>query len=367
MQGKGQKPSEKTSGSQLFQKVAENLYRHQSSLNYFAWVKRGGKQFRRSLKTNDRKLAERRLIEFRDKVTRLNRKNLDRKITFWEIASMWHESIKTHQKKSSALRRETSLNKLRPYFGNLPIARINDRACQEWILRRSGQIAASTFNKERETLILVIDHAIREGLMLDNPAKLIKRRKPKKSVIKIPTQGEFCLLVAALRSANERSTPAADLVELLAYSGMRLGEAIELRLGDINFQRNIFLVTGGEIGTKNHEVRAVPLFPAMLQLIERILDRQTLGTEDLITQIRSAKKALITACKKAGIPNYTHHSFRHYFVSNAVEAGINFATIAGWVGHKDGGLLVANTYGHLRDDHSMEMAKKMVFTAEKSE
>ena len=27
--------------------------------------------------------------------------------------------------------------------------------------------------------------------------------------------------------------------------------------------------------------------------------------------------------------------------------------------HKDGGLLVAKTYGHLRDTHSMEMAKRM--------
>jgi hypothetical protein len=36
---------------------------------------------------------------------------------------------------------------------------------------------------------------------------------------------------------------------------------------------------------------------------------------------------------------------RHYFVSNAIEAGVDFKTIAVWVRHKDGGLLVAKTYG----------------------
>jgi len=46
---------------------------------------------------------------------------------------------------------------------------------------------------------------------------------------------------------------------------------------------------------------------------------------------------------------------RHYFVSNAIEKNIDFETIAAWVGHKDGGLLVAKTYGHLRDTHSVEM------------
>jgi site-specific recombinase XerD len=53
------------------------------------------------------------------------------------------------------------------------------------------------------------------------------------------------------------------------------------------------------------------------------------------------------ACKAASLPDFTHHRLRHYFVSNAIEAGVDFKTIAAWVGHKDGGLLVAKTYGQL--------------------
>ena len=33
--------------------------------------------------------------------------------------------------------------------------------------------------------------------------------------------------------------------------------------------------------------------------------------------------------------------------------------IAGWLGHKDGGVLVAQTYGHLRNEHSAAMAKRL--------
>jgi hypothetical protein len=35
----------------VFHKVAENLYRLESSGGYYALIKKGGKQFRRSLKT----------------------------------------------------------------------------------------------------------------------------------------------------------------------------------------------------------------------------------------------------------------------------------------------------------------------------
>jgi hypothetical protein len=49
----------------VFHKVAENLYRLESSGAYYALIKKSGKQFRRSLKTKDRKLADRRLKELK--------------------------------------------------------------------------------------------------------------------------------------------------------------------------------------------------------------------------------------------------------------------------------------------------------------
>lgn len=52
-----------------------------------------------------------------------------------------------------------------------------------------------------------------------------------------------------------------------------------------------------------------------------------------------------------------------FSVGGIREAGIGFKVIAGWVGHKDGGVLVAKTYGHLRDEHSTLMATRMTFDA----
>ena len=74
------------------------------------------------------------------------------------------------------------------------------------------------------------------------------------------------------------------------------------------------------------------------------------------------KQAIATACEKAGLPHFTPHHMRHFFCSNAIEAGIDFKAIAGWLGHQDGGVLVATTYGHLRQEHSAEMAKRMTFS-----
>ena len=66
--GKHGAKARKSARQPVFHKVAENLYRLESSGGYYSLVKRAGKQFRRFLKTKDRKLAERRLGDLKGMV-----------------------------------------------------------------------------------------------------------------------------------------------------------------------------------------------------------------------------------------------------------------------------------------------------------
>ena len=70
----------------VFHKVAENLYRLESSGGYYALIKKGGKQFRRSLKTKDRKLADRRLKETKEQIGCLSLTD-DAKLGFEAVAN----------------------------------------------------------------------------------------------------------------------------------------------------------------------------------------------------------------------------------------------------------------------------------------
>jgi integrase len=348
----------------IFHKVAQNLYRLESSGIYYALFKRSGKQIRRSLKTNGPALARRRLGELSNKVARLNPIKGAGKITFADLAGRWLDNHRVHLKERTIASLTSSLNGLLPYLGQIPIRNVSRQHCEAWLTGRGRKIAPATYKHERRLLLAVLDYAMRDGLLLDNPARdTVPIRKISRSKITIPTREQFTKLVETIRQADIRAKPAGDLVELLGYSGMRLGEAVNLTWGDIDWDRNTFTVTGGERGKKNHEVRVVPLFPAMVELLERIRSDSVPAATERLIPIDNAKRAIITACKKARLPAFMHHGLRHYFCSNAIEAGIDFKVIAGWVGHKDGGFLVAQTYGHLRDAHSFEMAKRMTFSA----
>jgi len=342
-----------------YSKVAECLYRSDSSGMYYALLKKSGKQIRRSLKTSDRKLAERHLAEFKEKVSRLDLTQGKTRIAFDELATLCMSTWRTRLKARSALSRENSINQLRPFFGAMPVRSITRLQCEQWAEQRSPEVAASTFNCDLESLRAILDYAQREGLIMDNPAKVVIRRRMGKATVLIPSREQFGKMVETLRGLDIRYQPAADFIELLAYSGLRKAEANAFRLADVDFKRGSFTVTGGEFGTKNHEARVVPLFPVLQAFLERLQAESPRPPDQPLIPILDAKKALETTCKLNGFPHFTHHCLRHFFVSNAIEKNVDFKTIAAWVGHKDGGLLVAKTYGHLRDTHSFDMAQRM--------
>lgn len=345
-----------------FQLVGECLYRSRNSKIYYAIIKRGGKQIKRSLRTTDGALAKRKLSELLDRASALSKCETG-KIGFSELAERWLTATGASLKPASKIRQKVCINALNIFFSAFEIRRISKTVLEEWADQRGEAVAARTFNHERDTLSRILTYAVREGILLDNPALVIKKRKVRQAPPDIPTKEQFSTLIKTMREARADALPAADLCELIASSGCRLNEANSIRWGDVNFDQKRFVITGGETGTKNHEFRVVPLFPALENFLQRKLTELPQPPESFenVVGIKSAKKAMIAACKKAGLPNFTHHHLRHFFCSNAIEAGIDFKAIAGWLGHRDGGLLVAKTYGHLRDEHSAIMAQRMTF------
>ncbi|MHB8524105.1 MAG: tyrosine-type recombinase/integrase [Limisphaerales bacterium] len=350
----------------VFRNVAQNLYRHAATGIYYALLKRGGKQFRRSLKTTDRALANRRLGDLRKQVENLSLSE-DSRAAFDEVAHLWLDSVKHTMKLASITRRETCINNLIPFFKGVTIRNITANRCDHWLTSRGPNISASTFAHELGTMKLIFEFAVERGLLLANPARHIARRRIPQPQIQVLTREQFQRLIAAIRDAagtfgtQGKGKDGADLVELLAYSGCRLREATALRWTDVDFDRNSITVTGGETGTKNSESRTAPMAPALRDLLLRMREARNPLPEDPISLINDAKKCLDTACRKLGFPHFTHHDFRHFFATTCIESGVDIPTISRWLGHKDGGALAMKVYGHLRQEHSFAMIKRVSF------
>src|SRR5580692_1570114 len=347
----------------VFHKVAENLYRLESSSGYYALIKKGGKQFRRSLKTKDRKLADRRLKETKEQIGCLSLTD-DAKLGFEAVANRWLGSIKHTLADGTIQQREIRIKNLAPFFKGTSLRSVSAFQCERWAIERGAKLATQTFVHELETMRNVFKYAQQHGLILSNPATTIKRPKVTFTKAPIPSRQQFVKLVAQIRQSDGRadsqrkSKDGADLVEFLAYSGARIGEARAAAWGDVKFQGNMIWIHG----TKSEQSdRLIPMPTALRDFLLRLKNESAEPPQGKIFKTDSAKKCLATACEKLEFTKFTHHDFRHFFATTCIESGVDIPTVSRWLGHSDGGALAMKRYGHLRQEHSVAMSKRVSF------
>ena len=99
------------------------------------------------------------------------------------------------------------------------------------------------------------------------------------------------------------------------------------------------------------------MFPQVRALVEKLCSGK--AHHERLFKHDDAAKALSNACKRLGLPPFTHRALRRMFIVRAIERGVDVKVIAEWQGHRDGGKLILNTYSHVRRPHSERMAALM--------
>jgi integrase len=251
------------------------------------------------------------------------------------------------------------------------VSKITSTECRDWAAINAAKTSSSSHNHTVSLLRKVFAIAMESGARYDNPALAAQRTKVRtKKQIMLPEFGQFEKLVAEVgRPVNGFAKPASDLVQFLAFSGMRIGEAKFVTWADCDFKRGEIIVRGNpETGLKARtvgEFRRIPMIPDMRKLLERMrAERPDEKPDTPVMRVWECQKSIDRASKILGVKRITHHDLRHLFATRCIESGVDIPTVSKWLGHKDGGALAIKTYGHLRNEHSQQMAKKVRFSGD---
>ncbi len=213
--------------------------------------------------------------------------------------------------------------------------------------------SANTVRLELSLLSHLFTIAIKEwrlGLIY-NPVMNI--RKPP------PGQGRNRRLSAdeektLLEACDKHSNPMLGwIVRTALFTGMRAGEIISLRRGQVDLVRRVVRLTD----TKNGSARTVPLTNEAKKVLDSALRNPARPFDtDLVFygepgrddkrrpyEFRMAWKKVI---KKTKITNLRFHDLRHEAVSRLVEAGLGDQEVASISGHKS--MQMLKRYTHLR-------------------
>jgi integrase len=352
----------------------QNLVRHKSG-RYYARAFAGGKEVWRSLKTKHYSVAQSRLAEFlkehRGRYGNGNRiGEVSAKMTFAEASEIHFRNLDGDQSIKPRTRhywrqRLAALLKSWPGLKEMEVRKVTPAECKRWASAYGKKASPTNYNNTVALLQHILKVAVEAGVIYANPAVVIKRAPIRTKQITLPSIDKFNALIAEMRAAHSRdSANCADFAAGLAFTGCRLAEAGEIEWRDLDFEAGEIVVRGDpNTGTKNWELRRVPLIPDARALFERMRrERQDEPLDAKVFRVRECQKSLDRACKKVETPRITHHDLRHLFATRCIESGVDIPTVSRWLGHKDGGALAMRTYGHLRREHSIAQAQKVTFS-----
>jgi integrase len=286
--------------------------------------------------------------------------------------SMAADTLRTHSEKWLQLVRPTlrwntvssyqnTLNKrILPYLGDTPLDALNRTQIKAWFVQQMGLCKVSTASLALSILHIILEAAVEAETIPSNPARSIRRslrHVVKRRTYREPmTKEQLHAFLEAARSDQE----TYHGVLLMAYTGVRLGEALGLQWADVDLSGKYLRVqrqasASGEFAPLKSETsrRSIPISTHLANVLWRVrTDRETtalryrvpcgpgvifpeLGREPTIESARKRLKlAVQRACKRAGLPpGFSCHSLRHTYATQLFEHGAHSKLVQKALGH----------------------------------
>lgn len=313
------------------------------------WYAEGGRIQKKSTGTKDLREAQRILALFQQQLEEQTKHGFHRTL-FSEAAE---ELIKSRQLAERTIKRYRSLSEsFLEYAGaSIMVHEIDAGLADDFRIwarepvtrtRRSGEVVTEPrFSDKTQNMVLafvraVLKHSHKKGYVVEDISQDITgipRTKVRQKPVRAFTADELKAIF------SEELDPDIKLCfRGLLHLGVRRGELASINWDKVDFKNRTVRV----FGQKTNKWRTIPICDALLPLLEA--EKQRAGSRPHVFCRPGGEAAdkhlyrhLMRACRNAGIntQGLTLHSFRHTFIQNLLQAGVNFKTIMSWSGHQD--------------------------------
>lgn len=267
---------------------------------------------------------------------------------------------------------------IRTYFKGIRVREIKiadvDRFCQ--YLLKEGKMNQKTGEREpmkprtvsaiKTILVSVLNRAVREGFLENNPACNVKVTNKSKG--ELARKFHFMKteeLERLFRFMESRNDPMTDIIKLIAFYGLRRSEAVAIRVSpdSLDMENRVLRIsrtvvrldkgTEDRKRTKTHSSnREFPLTEDTYAFFKEVIEKKESNKAyfgntyiespylftwedgkpfepDLLTS------HFVRVMRDFGRPDFTIHNLRHSCASNLFRLGIGEWELAEWLGHAD--------------------------------
>lgn len=309
--------------------------------------------------------------------------------TYQEVYDLWIETYKKTVEESTFVKTIGIFrNHILPAMGAYKIDKINLAICQrhvdEWVEKLVNG------DKVKSYASIVIRYAMKHNYIQTNPFDLVdlprklKKRSAKADVENFYTKDQLReFLDCAEKQPNYK---VYAFFRLLAFSGMRKGEALALTWEDINFKDSEISINKA-LGqgfsqklyikpTKTSTSRTIKMDEATMVILKEwkkqqcqahlmlgfnVMQKNQLvfsNTKNSFIQPAKTNDWLKSIINKNGLPAISTHGFRHTHCSLLFEAGATIKSVQDRLGHSDVKTTM-DVYAHVTASAKVDAIKRL--------
>ena len=260
--------------------------------------------------------------------------------------------------KNSLSAYENDLTKLKAWCekNGYEIEKLTSHDLREWLIDL-GRTKLLDNSKRRIVSAL---RGFYKFLMIDghikiNPAENLDLPQKGLYLPKFLNQAEMDQLLAAPEVSTETGVRDRALLELMYACGLRVSEAVGVKLGDIDIESGILTTTG-----KGSKTRRVPVGSSAVEWVKSYLSirrkKENIEIQNLFVtpagmpMNRGSIFELVREYgRKAGLQDISPHTLRHSFATHLVQNRADIRSVQQMLGHAD--ISTTQIYTHMTDAH----------------
>jgi integrase len=303
-----------------------------------------GKRVRKSTETEDGKLAKRIYDKVKGQVAegKWFEKLPGEDRTFKE---MMEKYLNEHAiKKASYKSFRSHVGNLNLFLGDYALVDITPKLINEYKLKRKKDgVKSGSINRELATLKKAFNLALKEWEWVkENPASKVSSEEESNKRDRWLTFEEEDRLLEVCYPPWMK-----EIVLFALNTGMRLGEILALRWGDVDLLRKTVVV----MKSKNKDRRTIPINKKVFDLLNAKVKVRSIKTDLVfISQNHSmidncvASKFFHDVAIKAQIQDFRFHDLRHTAATRMIQAGKDLYKVQRLLGHKSP--MMTQRYAH---------------------
>ena len=260
---------------------------------------------------------------------------------------------------------ERDLAKLKEWTdkNGLDLLKITRNDLREWLIDLSGKMFSE--NSKRRLLSSLrgfYKFLMFEGHLTDNPAENLDSPQKSFYLPKFLNQTEVERLLSQPDVSTETGLRDRAILELMYSSGLRVSEAVNIQIKDIDLDGGILTTTG-----KGSKTRRVPVGTSAVEWLKSYLalrrKHENIEVQNLFVSPagQPLNRQLIHSLvkeysEKCGLQGVSPHTLRHSFATHLVQNRADIRSVQQMLGHAD--ISTTQIYTHITDSHLKKSYEK---------